>query len=67
MIVFQGGEIKVNCLIVPQGDSEALARTIKWAYQHQQELCEIGCRGRILYQQNYSVMCIKTKIARLLL
>jgi glycosyltransferase involved in cell wall biosynthesis len=50
-----GFEDKVNCLLIPQGNAEALAKAILWAYQHRSELSQIGQRGYDLYQSRYSV------------
>lgn len=50
-----GGFINhVNCLLVPQGDAEAIAREIQWAYEHQDQLPAIAAAGRLLYDKHYS-------------
>lgn len=46
---------KGNCLVVPQGDAEALARAIEWAFRHPPELVALGQRGYDLYRSRYSV------------
>lgn len=51
-----------NALIVPQGDADALAKTILWAYQHPSELRQIAERGQALYAREFSI----ESIARLL-
>lgn len=51
-----------NCLLVPQGDPEALAESIAWAADHRQELAEIGRRGYTLYQQEFSVTRLRNQL-----
>ncbi len=46
---------KENVLLVSRGDHRALADAILWAYKHQNELVKIGCRGRRLYEGQFSV------------
>ncbi len=45
---------KVNCLMVPQADAQAIAETVRWACQHPGEMAEIGRAGRELYDKNFS-------------
>jgi len=45
---------KKNALIVEQGNPEALARAIEWAYKHKAELPAIGKAGFRLYQDKLS-------------
>ena len=51
-----------NCLLVPQGDPEALAQAIGWAADHRPELAEIGRQGHALYQQEFSVTRLHEKL-----
>lgn len=55
-----------NCLLVPQGDPEALAASIAWAADHRQELAEIGRRGYELYQQEFSVARLREQLEMIL-
>ncbi len=55
-----------NCLLVPQGDPEALAESIAWAADHRQELAEIGHRGYTLYQQEFSVTRLRDQLELIL-
>jgi glycosyltransferase involved in cell wall biosynthesis len=49
---------KQNCLLVPQGKSEALAAALRWAYNNQQQLAVIGERGRAIYAEKLSIKVI---------
>ena len=62
-----GFEDKINSLVVPQGDEKVIADAILWAFQHQSELFQIGCRGRDLYQAKYSVKQISEKLNNIFL
>lgn len=42
-----------NCLLVEQDDPRSLADAIRWAWEHREQLPEIGERGRALYRQRY--------------
>ncbi|MBP6469928.1 MAG: glycosyltransferase [Chloroflexi bacterium] len=55
-----------NCLLVPQGDPQALAESIAWAADHRQELAEIGRRGYELYQQEFSVARLREQLEMIL-
>ena len=57
---------KKNCLLVAQGDAQALAGTIAWAYEHRDALPEIGKRGRELYDECYSNKVVATLLEQLL-
>jgi glycosyltransferase involved in cell wall biosynthesis len=57
---------KENSLVVPQGDSIALADTILWAHQHPEELHAIGKAGRKLYETAFSNQVISDCFATLL-
>ncbi len=54
---------KKNCLIVPQGNAEALAQAINWASNHRHELGGIGKRGRQLYLEKFSIDNIKNRMS----
>jgi glycosyltransferase involved in cell wall biosynthesis len=49
---------KENCLLIPQGNSNALAEALRWAYNHQEQLATIGTRGRANYAKKLSVKVI---------
>jgi len=53
---------KFNCLTVPQGDDDALARSIIWAFEHQDLLKQIGVNGSVLYKEKFSVEQIAKKL-----
>ncbi len=55
-----------NCLLVPQGDAEALSRAILWALHHRDRLPVIGRRGQELYQRRYSIDCVKACLLNIL-
>ncbi|HEX4662338.1 MAG TPA: glycosyltransferase [Candidatus Saccharimonadales bacterium] len=57
---------KDNCLVVPQGDSQALADTIVWAYRHRRNLPAIGTRGRATYQQLFSNKAVAADLKQIL-
>jgi len=44
-----------DALVVPLGDSAALADAVSWAADHTDELSRIGSRGRELYERLFSV------------
>ncbi|HET8709097.1 MAG TPA: glycosyltransferase [Candidatus Saccharimonadales bacterium] len=45
---------KQNALVVPQADAKAIAESIRWAYQNQDQLPAIAKTGRALYDQHFS-------------
>ena len=49
---------KQDCLLVPQGNPEALAGALRWAYNHRAQLARIGERGRTLYAERLSIKVI---------
>lgn len=49
---------KKNCLLVEQGNPASLAEAIRWAYQHQEALAQIGASARDLYQNQLSIQRI---------
>ncbi len=50
---------KQNALLVPQGDAQALAESILWACQHREALVSIGCQGRYLYNDRFSLAVVE--------
>jgi glycosyltransferase involved in cell wall biosynthesis len=59
-------EDRVNALVVPQADAHALAGSIRWAYEHQDQLPAIAARGRTLYDQQFSSAHIQQQLKALL-
>jgi glycosyltransferase involved in cell wall biosynthesis len=57
-----GFEDQVNCLMPPQGDGQALAAAILWAFEHRSQLGQIGLKGFQLYQERYSIAQISEKM-----
>ena len=56
---------KVNCLLVPQQDSEAIRQAIEWASAHPKELAAISHAGRMLYEAHFSQAVINRQLATL--
>jgi glycosyltransferase involved in cell wall biosynthesis len=56
---------KVNSLVVPQGDTQALVDAISWAYEHPKELTAIGQAGRKLYEQQFSQAIIAKQLQKI--
>lgn len=50
---------KDNALVVPQGDGDALAGAIRWAFRNQAQLSDIGQRGQALYMKEFSIDKVK--------
>jgi glycosyltransferase involved in cell wall biosynthesis len=57
---------KENSLVVPQGDSHALATAILWAQQHPESLMAIGKAGRKLYETAFSNQIVTDCLATIL-
>lgn len=57
-----GFKDKVNCLLVAQGDPQALADSIRWCFDNAQKLTEIGQKGQALYQDTLSVPVIAKQL-----
>jgi glycosyltransferase involved in cell wall biosynthesis len=57
---------KQNCLLVPQGNIEALVQAIEWAYLHPEELKRIGQAGLQLYQTTLSITQIAQRLTTVL-
>lgn len=64
--VNDGFRDKVNCLMVPQADAQAIADVIQWAYRHPKELQQIGQAGRQLYEKHFSQSVINRSVRQLL-
>lgn len=47
-----------NCLMVEQANADALAGTIRWAFDHRDQLSIIGNRGRQLFVERFSAAAI---------
>ncbi|MEZ4646189.1 MAG: glycosyltransferase [Chloroflexota bacterium] len=57
---------KENCLLVPQGNAEALANAIYWAYENRDKLPLIAMSGRQLYQTTFSTEQIGQRLRDIL-
>lgn len=57
-----GFKDKVNCLLVEQGNPQALADSIRWCFENAHELTEIGKKGQALYQETLSVTVIAKRL-----
>jgi glycosyltransferase involved in cell wall biosynthesis len=55
-----------NCLLVEQGSALALANTIRWAYEHQEQLDEIGRQGHQLFGAHYTLDTIVHSVTKIL-
>ncbi|MGN6320182.1 MAG: glycosyltransferase [Dyella sp.] len=51
-----------NCLLVEQHNPQALADAIRWAFEHQHALAEIGENGRKLYDKQLSTHVIAERL-----
>ena len=49
---------KQDCLLVPQGNPEALVEALRWAYSHREQLALIGEQGRAIYAEKLSIKVI---------
>lgn len=59
-------EDKNNCLLVAQGNANAIVDAVLWATTHRKELNDIGQAGNMLYRQHFSQTIINQKLASLL-
>lgn len=57
---------KQNCLLVEQAAPDALAEAIRWAFEHQDRLADIGESGRELYDAELSTRVVAERLAPLL-
>jgi len=53
---------RVNCLLIEQRDVDALASSIRWAFEHRASLPELGARGRTLYLERLSTHVIAARL-----
>lgn len=53
---------RVNCLLVEQADTSALAGAIRWAYENRDRLSDIGAHGREIYAMRLSVRVIAERL-----
>jgi glycosyltransferase involved in cell wall biosynthesis len=51
-----------NCLLVEQADANALATSIRWAFENRAALTELGARGRDVYHARLSTRVIATRL-----
>lgn len=61
-----GFENKNNCLLVKQGNPQALADAIRWAWNNRGRLMKIGESGKFLYDQHLSQRVIQKALAKIL-
>ncbi len=57
---------KQNCLLVPQGNPQALAQAIQWAFDKRHQLSTIGEQGRSIYSERLSVNVIRQLLSQTL-
>jgi len=53
---------KVNALVVPLADSQAIAKAISWAAEHPRELKKIGLAGRKVYEEHLSEQVVQGQV-----
>lgn len=57
---------KINCLIVPLGDADALASQIQWAHEHPKQLQNIGIAGKQLYDAEFSSDVLAREMSKII-
>lgn len=57
---------KQNCLLVPQGNPQALAQALQWAFDKRHHLPKIGEQGRLIYSERLSVNVIRQLLSQTL-
>ncbi|MEM7333473.1 MAG: glycosyltransferase [Chloroflexota bacterium] len=57
---------QTNCLLIPQGNRDALEAAIRWAFEHQSQLPQIGENGRKIFQAHFSTKHISQRLDTLL-
>lgn len=57
---------KKNSIVVEQGSPQKLASAIRWAYEHKDELAEIGKKGEELYKAKLSNKVVAHQLQQLL-
>lgn len=55
---------KQNCLLIPQGNSEALAEALRWAHNHRELLSMIGKHGLAIYVEKLSIKVIENLLGK---
>lgn len=55
-----------NCLLVEQGNAQALAGAIRWAYDNRDQLDEIGSRGHEVFLSQYTLDAIVHSMTKIL-
>jgi hypothetical protein len=55
---------KQNCLLIPQGNPEALAEVLRWAYENRDQLEVIGEHGRSIYAEKLSIKVIRERLGK---
>jgi glycosyltransferase involved in cell wall biosynthesis len=63
--VSEGFTDKLNCLLVPQADPQAIATAVVWASEHPKELKKIASEGHKLYQKHFSQKVVDGLVAEL--
>ena len=53
---------KENCLLVQQGNPDALAEALHWAAHNRDSLSSIGAKGLALYRQTLSIQRIQSEL-----
>jgi len=61
-----GFKDKYNCLSIPRGNSNALTDSIIWAFEHPDQIIQIGQKGFDLYRERYSLEIISNKLRELI-
>lgn len=51
-----------NCLLVAQADADALAASVRWAYENRSSLSALGARGRDAYHELLSTRVISARL-----
>jgi glycosyltransferase involved in cell wall biosynthesis len=57
---------KKNCLLIPQGNPEALAEVLRWAYENRDQLELIGEHGRSIYAEKLSIKVIRERLGKII-
>lgn len=57
---------KENCLLVQQGNAQALADVLRWAFNQRTRLPKIGEQGRAIYNERLSVNVIRKLLSQTL-
>ena len=62
----QGFIHQQNCLLVPQANPQALAMSLRWAFENRTKLSDIGQKGRQLYQEQLSLAVVAQGLGNIL-